>query len=61
MLTVTSADGTTIAYERSGAGPGLILVPGALCDRSALRPLASGAGASGVSQSAMMSRETLLG
>jgi pimeloyl-ACP methyl ester carboxylesterase len=41
MLTVTSADGTTIAYERSGAGPGLILVPGALCDRSALRPLAS--------------------
>ncbi|TCO48648.1 pimeloyl-ACP methyl ester carboxylesterase [Kribbella antiqua] len=40
MQKVTSADGTTIAYERSGSGPRLILVPGALCDRSALRPLA---------------------
>jgi pimeloyl-ACP methyl ester carboxylesterase len=40
MQTVTSADGTTIAYERQGSGPGLILVAGALCDRAALRPLA---------------------
>jgi pimeloyl-ACP methyl ester carboxylesterase len=40
MHTVTSADGTTIAYERQGSGPGLILVAGALCDRGALRPLA---------------------
>jgi pimeloyl-ACP methyl ester carboxylesterase len=28
-----SADGTRIAYECSGAGPALVLVPGALCDR----------------------------
>ncbi len=40
MQTVTSADGTTIAYERQGSGPRLILVAGALCDRGALRPLA---------------------
>ena len=40
MQTVTSTDGTTIAYERQGSGPRLILVPGALCDRGALRPLA---------------------
>ncbi|MFI7062228.1 alpha/beta fold hydrolase [Kribbella sp. NPDC050124] len=40
MQTVTSTDGTTIAYERRGSGRRLILVPGALCDRSALRPLA---------------------
>lgn len=31
--TVVSRDGTTIAYERSGAGPALILVDGALCSR----------------------------
>jgi pimeloyl-ACP methyl ester carboxylesterase len=31
---VTSKDGTTIAYERSGSGPALILVDGALCSRS---------------------------
>ena len=40
MERVTSADGTTIAYERLGSGPRVILVAGALCDRSALRPLA---------------------
>jgi pimeloyl-ACP methyl ester carboxylesterase len=40
METVVSADGTAIAYERQGSGPRLILVAGALCDRSALRPLA---------------------
>jgi pimeloyl-ACP methyl ester carboxylesterase len=33
--TVRSADGTTIAFERSGEGPPLILVGGALSDRSA--------------------------
>jgi pimeloyl-ACP methyl ester carboxylesterase len=33
MSTVTSADGTVIAYERLGAGPALILVDGALCYR----------------------------
>jgi pimeloyl-ACP methyl ester carboxylesterase len=33
MPTVTSADGTTIAYETLGTGPELILVDGALCYR----------------------------
>jgi pimeloyl-ACP methyl ester carboxylesterase len=33
MSHVTSKDGTTIAYERSGSGPALILVDGALCSR----------------------------
>jgi pimeloyl-ACP methyl ester carboxylesterase len=42
MNTVRSSDGTTIAYERSGDGPPLILVDGALCSRAmgASRPLA---------------------
>jgi len=31
--TVTSADGTTIAYEKSGSGPALVLVDGAMCFR----------------------------
>jgi pimeloyl-ACP methyl ester carboxylesterase len=41
--TVTSADGTTIAYERSGDGPALILVDGAMCHRAGgpMRPLAA--------------------
>ena len=38
--TVRSADGTTIAFDRSGAGPPLILVGGALSDRQAAVPLA---------------------
>ena len=33
MPTVTSADGTSIAYETTGAGPALILVDGAMCYR----------------------------
>ncbi|GIF50348.1 pimeloyl-ACP methyl ester carboxylesterase [Asanoa ferruginea] len=33
MTTVTSTDGTTIAYERSGSGPPLILIDGAMCYR----------------------------
>jgi len=33
MSTVTSADGTTIAYETLGRGPALILVDGAMCHR----------------------------
>jgi pimeloyl-ACP methyl ester carboxylesterase len=43
MPVVTSADGTTIAYERGGSGPALILVDGALCYRAAgpMRPLAA--------------------
>lgn len=34
MNNVTSRDGTSIAYDRSGEGPALILVDGALCSRS---------------------------
>jgi len=40
METIQSADGTTIAFDRYGDGPALILVVGAFCDRSAPRPLA---------------------
>lgn len=43
MPTVTSTDGTTIAFETSGAGPAVILVDGALCyrDFGPMRPLAA--------------------
>jgi pimeloyl-ACP methyl ester carboxylesterase len=34
MPTVTSKDGTSIAYDRSGEGPAVILVDGALCFRT---------------------------
>jgi len=34
MRTVTSSDGTTIAFDQSGAGPAVILVGGALSDRA---------------------------
>jgi pimeloyl-ACP methyl ester carboxylesterase len=37
---VTSKDGTRIAFDRSGDGPALILVGGALSDRSGSAPLA---------------------
>ncbi|MCT2582826.1 alpha/beta fold hydrolase [Actinophytocola gossypii] len=39
---LTSADGTKIAYERTGSGPSLILVDGAMCYRASgpARPLA---------------------
>ncbi len=33
MSTVTSKDGTTIAYDKNGQGPALILIDGALCYR----------------------------
>ncbi|KLT39161.1 alpha/beta-hydrolase [Cutaneotrichosporon oleaginosum] len=39
--TVTSADGTSIAYERRGSGPPLILISSALSTRDDLRRLAS--------------------
>jgi len=42
MTTVTSPDGVTIAYERSGRGPALVIVNGALSTRAtgaALAPL----------------------
>lgn len=38
--TVTSKDGTSIAFDRTGTGPGLILVGGALSERSAWVPVA---------------------
>lgn len=38
--TVTSADGTRIAFDRLGEGPPLIVVGGILCDRQRTRPLA---------------------
>jgi pimeloyl-ACP methyl ester carboxylesterase len=37
---VTSKDGTSIAFDRAGDGPALILVGGALSDRSAWAPVA---------------------
>ncbi|MGW5556184.1 alpha/beta fold hydrolase [Micromonospora sp. NPDC003944] len=38
---VRSADGTPIAFERSGAGPAIILVGGAFGDRNATRDLSA--------------------
>ena len=38
--TVTSADGVTIAYQRSGSGPALIVVNGALSTKDTGAPLA---------------------
>lgn len=40
METITSLDGTTIAVESVGAGPPLVLVVGAFCDRTSTRTLA---------------------
>ncbi|GAA0929786.1 alpha/beta hydrolase [Pseudonocardia zijingensis] len=42
MQTVTSADGTTIAFDQIGAGPPLVLVAGAACDRAADAGIAAG-------------------
>ncbi len=52
MNQVTSKDGTTIAYERSGSGPAVILVDGALCSRdfgptAKLAPLLAGGSTGG--------------
>jgi len=40
MKTVTSADGTSIAFDLSGDGPPIIFVVGAFNDRSRCAPLA---------------------
>jgi pimeloyl-ACP methyl ester carboxylesterase len=40
LRTVTSKDGTPIAFERSGEGPAIILVVGAFNDRATGAPLA---------------------
>ncbi|MCK6211544.1 alpha/beta hydrolase [Georgenia sp. EYE_87] len=45
---VTSADGTTIAYESYGSGPAVILVAAAMNDASGLRPLAQALAEAGV-------------
>jgi hypothetical protein len=41
MSSITSADGTTISYDRVGNGPPVILVLGAFNDRAAGAPLAA--------------------
>lgn len=41
MRKVISDDGTAIAFDQSGQGPVVILVGGALGDRSASEPLAA--------------------
>lgn len=41
METTKSADGTVIAYDRAGAGPPLLVVLGAFCDRKTFVPPAS--------------------
>src|SRR5918996_2353811 len=41
MDRVTSQDGTSIAYDRQGSGPAVILVGGAFVDRSENAPLAA--------------------
>ncbi|HEY6737440.1 MAG TPA: alpha/beta hydrolase [Actinopolymorphaceae bacterium] len=40
MHTVTSADGTTIAYERAGSGPTIVFLSGAFNDRTTCAPVA---------------------
>src|SRR6266545_989385 len=40
MHTTTSADGTSIAYERAGSGESIVFVAGAFNDRTTLAPLA---------------------
>ncbi|MPZ86025.1 MAG: alpha/beta fold hydrolase [Actinophytocola sp.] len=41
MNTLISTDGTTIAYDRAGSGPVIVLVAGAFNDRATLAPLAA--------------------
>ena len=41
MSEVTSRDGATIAFERSGAGPAVVFVGGALTTAAAMSPLAA--------------------
>ncbi len=40
MQSVTSSDGTPIAFDRLGAGPPVVVVGGQLCDRALTRPTA---------------------
>lgn len=41
METTRSADGTTIAFDRLGSGPPVVLLPGATCTRGVTAPLAA--------------------
>jgi pimeloyl-ACP methyl ester carboxylesterase len=41
MELTEAADGTSIALDRSGSGPPLVIVLGAFCDRSTSKPLAA--------------------
>ena len=41
METTKSADGTVIAYERTGDGPPLVVAVGAFCDRRSFVPPAA--------------------
>ena len=41
LTLIESADGTGIAFDRSGSGPPLVIVVGAFCDRSTTKPLAT--------------------
>ena len=41
METLTSPDGTSIAYQVTGTGPPLVLVVGAFCDRETTADLAA--------------------
>jgi pimeloyl-ACP methyl ester carboxylesterase len=41
VQTLTTTDGTTIAYQATGSGPALVLVVGAFCDRSTTEGLAA--------------------
>ncbi|RQG91711.1 alpha/beta fold hydrolase [Natrarchaeobius halalkaliphilus] len=42
MKTAKSADGTSIAYERTGSGPPVVLVHGTTADHSRWGPVRSG-------------------
>ncbi|MBC3982841.1 hypothetical protein H8N01_09730 [Streptomyces sp. AC536] len=44
METIASRDGTVIAYDRVGAGPPVVVVAGASCDRGAQATLAGALG-----------------
>jgi hypothetical protein len=39
MIKTTSADGTTIAADRTGSGPALLLLAPELATRAAIQPL----------------------
>src|SRR3989442_7766856 len=41
METTHSADGTRVAYDRTGEGPGLVLITGAFGDRNTTKALAA--------------------